>query len=347
MEWHDLYIAATGTHLPPPVSTASAVEQGWYDPGDAEDDDLVSALVATEEAAPDMAVSAGRQAVARSGLAAADVALVLHANIYHQGQDFWTPASYVQRGTVGGHGLAVQIQQGSNGGMAALDLAAAFLASVPGRRAALITTADRYCPPGFDRWNGDSGQVYADGATALVLSRGTGFARLRAMASTSDPELEEVCRDTGGFSLAPHQDGRPLDLTARKRRYVKTHGYDQLLRRLADGVAANVGRTLSAARLSMDEIAWVVPPNLGRTLMEWEFLEPLGIPMERTTWAWGRRIAHLGAGDQFAGLDHLAASGRVGPGERVLLVGIGIGFNWTSAVLEIASSPAWAPGAVP
>ncbi|GAA1918336.1 ketoacyl-ACP synthase III family protein [Streptantibioticus ferralitis] len=341
MRWDDLYIAGTGVCLPPPISTATAVEQGWYAQEDAEEDELAAALVADERSAPEMAVAAGRQALERSGRAPSDVVLTLHANIYHQGQDFWTPASYVQRFTVGGNGLAIQIQQGSNGGMAALEMAAAYLASAPGRTAALVTTADKYCLPGFDRWNSDTGQVYSDGATAVLLSRRAGFARLRAMVSTSDPELEEVCRDTEGFSAVPHQDGKPLDLRGRKKRYVKDHGYEELLERLSDGARANVRRTLAAAESDLDGIARVVLPNLGRTLLEWEFLEPLGIPLERTVWEWGRHVSHLGPGDQFAGLDHLVVSGRVHPGDRVLLVGVGIGFNWTSAVVEIESVPAW------
>ncbi|ANP49603.1 3-oxoacyl-[acyl-carrier-protein] synthase-3 [Streptomyces griseochromogenes] len=339
MRWHDLYIAGLGAFLPPPVPTEEAVERGWYDPEEAEENELTAVLVAEHECAPDMAVAAGRQALARSGHAATEVILNLHANIYHQGQDFWTPASYVQRHTVGGSGLAVQIQQGSNGGMAALEMAAAHLSAAQAGPSALITTADRYCPPGFDRWNSDTGQIYSDGAAALLLSRRFGFARLRAMVSTSDPGLEEVCRDTAGFSAVPHEDGEPLDLRSRKKRYVKNHGYDELLERLAAGTAANVRQTLTDAELTLDDMTWVVLPNLGRALLEWEFLEPLDIPLERTTWDWGRQVSHLGPGDQFAGLDHLVTSGRVRPGDHVLLVGVGIGFNWTSAVVDIDSVP--------
>jgi 3-oxoacyl-[acyl-carrier-protein] synthase III len=341
MKWQDMYLAGLGVFLPPALPVAEAVRHGWYDPAQDKENELLSVLVAGTESAPEMAVHAGRQALARSGHQPADVALTLHANIYHQGQDFWTPASFVQRHTVGGTGPAIQIQQGSNGGLAALELAAAYLAADPQRTAALVTTADKYALPGFDRWNSDTGQVYADGATATVLSTTGGFARLRAMVSTADPGLEESCRDTTGFTLVPHQDGRPLDLRGRKKSYVQRYGYQTFLDRLAGGVRDNVERTLSAAGLQFDEIDRLVLPNLGRTLMDWEFLEPLGVKLERTTWEWGRRIGHLGAGDQMAGLNHLVADGLCRPGDRVLLVGVGIGFNWTSAVVEVDRSPEW------
>lgn len=338
----DLFIAGLGVYLPRPVPVSQAIAAGWYTAEEDEENELTATCVAGIESAPEMAVAAGRAAVERSGHAPGDVVLNLHANIYHQGQDFWTPASYIQWHTVGGSGLAVQIQQGSNGGMAALELAASHLRADEDRIAALITTADKYCLPGFDRWMSDTGQIYSDGATALLLSRRRGFARLRAMTSSSDPELEEACRDTDGFSLQPHADGLPLDLRSRKKRYVVRAGYDALLARLVAGVSENVRRTLEAAELALDSVRYTVVPNLGRTLLEWELLDPLGIKIDRTTWDWGRQVSHLGAGDQIAGFNHLAEAGRLDPGDSVLMVGIGIGFNWTSAVVDIDSSPAWA-----
>ncbi|MEU8837409.1 3-oxoacyl-[acyl-carrier-protein] synthase III C-terminal domain-containing protein [Streptomyces sp900116325] len=43
----------------------------------------------------------------------------------------------------------------------------------------------------------------------------------------------------------------------------------------------------------------------------------------------------MGAGDQFGGLHHLVTRRPLGPGDRVALVGSGIGFNWACAILEI------------
>ncbi|MEU6094318.1 ketoacyl-ACP synthase III family protein [Streptomyces sp. NPDC047079] len=342
MRWDDIHIAGLGTHLPPPVGAREAMEAGRYPADEFEENQLISALESDDLSAVDMAVAAGRQAMERSGRAAEDIALVLHASMYHQGEDFWTPASYVQRHTVGGTAPAIHVDHASNGGMAALELAASWLNGRTDASAALVSTGDRYALPGFDRWYSDSGQVFADGATALVLSRGSGFARLLATHSTSDPELEDAYRDVdGGFTPVPHATGKPLDLRGRKRRYMKRVGHDFVVERLVTGLLANTEHTLAEADTSMDGIARVVVPNVGRELLEWEFLTPYKIDVERTVWDWGRRTCHIGGGDQFAGLTHLLESGQLQPGDQVLVVGVGIGFSWTTAVVQVDEVPDW------
>ncbi|MEZ3183138.1 3-oxoacyl-ACP synthase, partial [Streptomyces pimonensis] len=48
-----------------------------------------------------------------------------------------------------------------------------------------------------------------------------------------------------------------------------------------------------------------------------------------------------GAGDPFAGLDHLVTSGALGPGDTCMLFGVGAGFSWSCAVVEILNAPSW------
>ncbi|MFC0865911.1 ketoacyl-ACP synthase III family protein [Sphaerimonospora cavernae] len=342
MRWNDIRIAGMGTYLPPAASAKQAVADGRYPADEHEKNQLISALESDGPGAVDMAVAAGRQALERSGVNAEDVALVLHSSMYHQGEDFWTPASYVQRYTVGGTAPAISIDHASNGGMAGLELAASWLAARPDATTALITTGDRYALPGFDRWFSDSGQVFADGATGLVLSRGRGFGHLLASHSSADPELEEAYRNTESeFSLAPHANGGPLDLRERKRRYMKRVGHQFVVDRLTEGLLANVERTFSAAGSTISRVSRVVVPNVGRELLGWEFLTPFGINIDKTVWEWGRHTSHIGAGDQFAGLTYLLESGQLQPRDQVLLVGVGIGFSWTTAVIEIEETPDW------
>ncbi|MEU3754216.1 ketoacyl-ACP synthase III family protein [Streptomyces olivoreticuli] len=342
MRWDDIHIAGLGTYLPAPVSAEQARDEGRYPADEFEENQLLSALESDDMSAVDMAVAAGRQAMTRSAVAADDIALVLHAGMYHQGEDFWTPASYVQRHTVAGTAPAIHIDHASNSGMAALELGASWLSGRSGAAAALLTTGDRYALPGFDRWHSDSGQVFADGATSLVLNRGGGIARLVASNSTSNPDLEDAYRDVErGFTLVPHATGKPLDLRGRKRRYMKRVGHDFVIDQLVSGLLANTEQTLAEADTSMDRIARVVVPNVGRELLDWEFLAPYKIDVGRTVWNWGRRTCHIGGGDQFAGLTYLLESGQLRRGDQVLVVGVGIGFSWTTAVVTVDEVPDW------
>ncbi|GLY22324.1 ketoacyl-ACP synthase III family protein [Micromonospora sp. NBRC 101691] len=338
----ELYISGVGSYLPTPVRAADAVREGRYAAADHDDDQLDLVLVEASASPAEMAVHAGRQALTDAG-DPDEIALVLHGASYYQGQDFWTPATYVLRELIGSRVPAYEVRAASNSAMAALELAAAYLLADPERAAALITVADRFTLPGFDRWATDAGVVYSDGAAAAVLSARGGFARLRAVTSRTDPELEELGRDVERFHDAPVPGGRPLDLRAFKRRYLKRAGFAELSRRLTTGLRENVTATLTAAGGDLSSVDLFVLPNLGRDLVQWEFLEPLDIPVERTSWDNARRIGHLGAGDQFANLAHLRRTGRLSPGDRVLLVGVGLGFSWTSALLEITTTGPGAP----
>lgn len=344
MRWSDIRIAGLGTCLPPAESAEQAVSEGRYDPKECKDNMLVSALASGPgDTAVDMAVAAGRQALARSRHAADEIALLMHANTYHQGEDLWTPATYVQHHVIGGNAAAFQINHACDGGMAALHLAAAYLHAGSDRDAALITTGDRFVEPGFERWRSDIGLVFGDGGTALVVSRRSGFARVLASYSSTDPEFEGLYRDTErGFTDAPHLSGEPLDLRSRKRRFAERAGFSFVVDQLGAGLCRNVDKVLSECDADLEAMARIVLPNLGLPLLTWQLLAPLKIDdLSRTLWDWGKRTCHLGAGDQFAGLAFLVESGELKPGDLVLLVGVGIGYCWTTAVVEIDEVPNW------
>lgn len=341
MRFDALYVASTGTRLPTPTPVAEAEARGWCDRRATRGTGVESVCVA-EESGPELAAGAARVALDRSGVPRGEVDLVLHAHTYHQGHDLWPAASYVQRVAVGNRCPAFEVRQMSNGGLAALELAAAHLVADPSRRHALVTTGDRFCPPGFDRWLSDRGTVYGDGGAALVLSKHTGYARVRSLVSVSDPSLERMSRGDDPFGAEPFAARKPVDLVGAGAAFVRDEGLDSVLDRIVAGQREAFERALADADAKLAEVEWVVPPNLGRARVKAHLLDPFGIAPDRTTWSWGRRVGHLGAGDQIAGLDHLFASGRVRPGDRCLLAGVGAGFTWSAAVVEVLRLPPWA-----
>ncbi|MFC3997677.1 ketoacyl-ACP synthase III family protein [Nocardiopsis sediminis] len=339
MRFGNLYIAGTGRHLPPPQAVADAVRAGLCERRAVWRTGIESVCVSAGESGPEMAVHAARRALRQSGGDPAGVALLLHAGTYFQGHDMWAPASYVQRAALGNDCPAIEVRQMSNGGLAALELAAAYTLADPARERALITTGDRFARPGFDRWASDPGTVYADGGTALVLSSRSGFARLRSLVTVSDPALEAMQRGTDPFSCAPLTARTPIDVEVQRRAYVAQAGLDTVLDRIDAGQAEALKRALDDAGADLGDIDRFVLPNLGRARMTAHFYGKFDIDPDRTTWDWGRRIGHLGAGDQIAGLGHLADSGHLLPGHLCLLAGVGAGFTWSVAVVEMLSPP--------
>ncbi|MGZ3460685.1 MAG: ketoacyl-ACP synthase III family protein, partial [Archangium sp.] len=283
-----------------------------------------------------------RLALERAGLGPEEISVVLHASSWYQGLEFWPAASYVHHQVVGSgnSALAMDVQQMSNGGLAAMDLAASYLAAEGARQAALVTVADRFCEPGFDRWRSDS-TLYGDGAAALVLSRRGGFARLRNVVSLSDTFLEVLFRGREPFGPVSGHAGRPVDIRKRREAVFELEGRPVIREHIAKGLNAAIARVLDEAGIGIADLARIVLPNVGLSSMRF-YTKVLGIELSKTQWEWGRNVGHLGAADQFAGLTHLVESGEVGPGDRVLLVGIGAGFVWSCAVVELLDRPAWA-----
>ena len=344
MLFDDVHIDALGVRLGDPLDLADAVADGRYAASEYTANALLGARVSAEFP-PDLAVAAGRPALARSTAGAGDVRLLLHATSYFQGQDMWTPASYIQQHVIGGRAPAIDVDQKSNGGLAALDLAASYLTARPAgdeRAAVLVTTGERFCPPGFDRFKTEAGTVMSDSGTAVVLTRRPAFARVLSIVLTSDSTLEGMYR---GRSLrdAPAGGDRPLNMRARKSAFLRGRASElaDISKRVAGGIIDCLDEALAETKTDLAAVRRFVLPNIGQTVHWWTRLKELGVGLGDTTWHYGRTIGHLGAGDQVAGLHHLVTTHLLAPGDRVVLAGSGYGFNWGCAVLEILRSPEW------
>ncbi|MEU6644627.1 ketoacyl-ACP synthase III family protein [Saccharomonospora sp. NPDC046836] len=332
MQWDNIFLAGIGVYLPPAVSAEDAVAAGQYDAEEFAANGITSVLVEPEKAAPEMAVLAARDAITHSDVNIADIRMVFHSSLWYQGVDMWPAASYVARYAVGEQVTAFDLQQQCNAAVGAMDLAASRLVFEQGG-AALLTTGDRFCLPGVDRWRSERGLPYGDGGTALLLSTEGGFARLLSTATVSDNGLEQVLRGPRFFDS--YQRG-PLDITARIEHHFATHGGMRASTvRLAEAVQSAVAQALAEAKTELADLRGVVIPAAGRAKLDWQLSQLVGVGEEQTTWPFARTHGHIGAGDQFAGLRHLLVTGVVGAGDRVLVVGGGAGLTCTCAVVEI------------
>ncbi len=340
MRWNDLYIGAAAMSLGREETTAQAVADGRYPAKENEASGYLALCVDPEGPTIDLAVRAAKTAVARAGDRARQVDMVIHSSIAHQGMDDFSPAAYVQKHTVGGSGMALEVKQASNGGMAAIDVAASFLTARPDTSSVLITTADRFVPPGYDRYNTLNGMLFGDGGTALVLCRGSGVARLLSSASSGDTTFGDIQIGDESWSDVSGGNGWPVDIQSRVVSYVQRHGsgvFVDMLQSVERQESQVMERALADAGVGVGDISWWVFPHVGLSLTDWDARKAFGVDLERTTWEWGRRCGHLGAGDQIAGVAHLLESKKVRPGDRVFLQGSGTGFYYSAAVLEIVA----------
>ncbi|MFH9355499.1 ketoacyl-ACP synthase III family protein [Kitasatospora sp. NPDC017646] len=337
MRFDDLWIQGTGSFLGELVPVGPDVAAGHYAEKDAREAGTLSVSRA-ELAPPEMAVRAGRAALDAAGSAPSAETLHLHGSTYFQGLDMWPAACWIARRLLGEtvHGLSMQASALSNSSLACLELAGSMLAGRPDLSAALLTVADRFGLPGVDRWNIDSGMAFGDGAAAALLGRGGGKLRVLSVSSYSDTTLEGLQRGDEPFHTVSPTAVETLPMRRRAREFFAQGEMTprQARQRSVDAVRRVVKTALDEAETTIGDARWVIPPFVGRRLFESGFVEPLGLDPSRTLFEFGLRTGHLGSVDQLLSLDHLVRHELVAPGDRIVLIGTGMGFTFTAAVLS-------------
>ena len=345
MRTPDTFISGIGVHLPDIVTIDQAVADGKYPADQIDLHGLTGAAVAGDTPAPQMALNAATQALTRAHHPPTDLDLLLYADSWHQGPDGWQPQYYLQHHLTGGKPLAVEIHHGCNGMFTALELAASYLTAQPQRHTALIVAADNFGTPMVDRWLGGAGFVMGDAGSAVVLTKRPGFARLLAVGSGTVELAEELHR--AGEPLFPPGPtiSRSLDFGARsvefRRAAIAGGTGTAVLMDIQRQTLLVVDRTLAEAGIDIGDVTRVAYMNYSREIVEQRCTSALGLPLSAAAWDWGRGLGHLGASDQIVALDHLVTTGQLGPGDHLLMLGVGPGVTVSCAVVQIIHAPAW------
>ncbi|MEU6095307.1 ketoacyl-ACP synthase III family protein [Streptomyces sp. NPDC047079] len=354
MRTPDVFIKGLGVHLPETTSIDEAVAQGLYPAFEAEVHELGGAAVAGDLPAPEMALRAAQEACKRAGHRPDETDLLLYADSWHQGPDGWQPQYYLQRHLVGDEALAVEVRQGCNGMFAALELGAWFLrgrsGTADGKDAgraptALLVASDNFGTPMMDRWRMGPGYVAGDAGSAVLLTTRPSFAQLLAVGSVTVSEAEQMHRGTEPLFPPGPTTGRSLDFQARnaefKQAALASGSGTGALVRVHGRTLELVERTLSEAGIDLSDITRVAYMNYSREIVEQRCMAALGLPLEKSTWEFGRTVGHLGASDQIVSLDHLLKVGELAAGDHLLMLGVGPGVTLSSAVVRILHPAPW------
>ncbi|HEY0448302.1 ketoacyl-ACP synthase III family protein [Actinophytocola sp.] len=346
MRVRDLYLSGIGVYLPEEIQSAgSAVAKGLLPANEVEARGVKGAMVAGEMSPPEMALSAARDALKNGGVSPDELAALLYTSVWHQGPEGWGPQYYLQHFLVGDDLLAVEVKHGCNGTFSGIELAVGILRAEPDRRAALVTASDNFGTPLFQRWDaGAQNGVMGDGASAVVLTKDSGFAQLLSICTASYSNLEIA--DRAGEPLFPPgiTEGRVLDYKTRHAAFGKQIvnadiGAEMLVaheQRSKDCL----NKALAEADVTAADIKRVIIHNVAKGDAE-AYLGVLGFPLEQSTWEFGSTIGHVGASDHMISLHHLLTTGQLSPGDHVLLAGMSPGVTYKAAVVRIADVPSW------
>ncbi|MBN0044353.1 3-oxoacyl-ACP synthase [Streptomyces actuosus] len=334
-----LGIRAVRTWLPPTVQTArDAVAHGRIDDEDVAAVGVTEVPVAEADSAPDMAVAAARAALTAAGWDGAGLGFTTHAWIHHQGHDFWSPAHYVAHRLGAARGVPLGIQVMCNGGGTALEAAAARLLADPATGRALVTTGDRFPDEGFDRWAGDYGVFYGDGATALLLHGRDDTVdefTLLGVSSAAVSAAEGLHRGRDPFTPASRWISDRVDVKRTKKAFITDEGLDGFYRGVHAALRDIVTTALAEAGIETDDprIRLLALPRVGVKVRR-ETYHPAvdGLTKARIV-ELGGRTGHLGAGDMTANLTAIGEQELLAPGEVAVAVSAGGGFGFTCAVV--------------
>ncbi|NIY63867.1 3-oxoacyl-ACP synthase [Streptomyces malaysiensis] len=324
--WQDITIAGTGAWVPP-IRPEHKPRGG---PGAGQPSILAlngftSAAVSKDNTATQMAARAGLKALRHADVASSDLSLLVHAGF--QDGDHYTPTAYLMRVLGGKDTAGVEVGAASDGGAAALVAAAEHLTARPDAKATLVTTGVRFPD---ERWgySREMGYVAGDAGAAAVLTRGTGFARLVATAHVTEPQLEAQTRAREGY-------------TGAARRFpVEETGFMPYIDVLQRATHRCIETVLDEAAVKPADIAHVVSIAIGSVVLDMLLTgSPLGLRADDTSWTYGRHIGHAGPSDVLLALDRTFRSGTLRAGERVLVLSFGVGFRWTTALLEVTRDP--------
>ncbi|MGI5403149.1 ketoacyl-ACP synthase III family protein [Streptomyces sp. CA-135486] len=335
-----LGIKAVTTWLPRTVeTTADQVLAGRLDEERAQRLGVTELPVTDSLAAPQMAVLAGRRALEHAGWGPERIGLVAHARVFHQGHEKWSYAHYIANELgVPASALPFGIEALCTGGATGIYLAAAHLQADTSMQAALVTTAERYFAPVWDRWtmHGDIG--YGDGATAALLHRPDGSRddlRLLSFTHSTAAVLEGMERGNAPFTQVPMQDRETWMTNDVRRDFYEAQGKDCFPQAASVHVRASLLQALAEAGLEPEDsrIRLFTMPRMGPRLVEVMYGSVLGL-LKAETVLLGGRTGHLGAGDLLANMADIVSQQLLEPGEFAVVCGGGGGFTWSTAVVQ-------------
>lgn len=314
MIWNGLFINSVSAYLPQRISLSHVKSATQVDATNFG----FETVSKSDQSESVMAGLAAKKALEQSDHANECLSTIVYASTV-LAVDHFTPACYLQR-MLGQHdALAFQLNAASNGGMMGVEVTARLLSADSSSSAGLLSAVSRI-PDGMDRWNG--GTLNGDGAVAAVVSKTGGFARLVASQTKSNAEFEVLSRNLAtrpGDWYTNYSEANFL-------RYVDSYSLE---------VALVISATLAEINISMEHMSHVVLPAVPLTVSRALYLERNSIPIEKTCWPELRRNGHVGPCDQLLGLTYLKDTHRLEPGQFVLMVGVGLGFQCTCILLKI------------
>ncbi len=280
-------------------------------------------IAADHERCSDLALTAGRRALADAGVdPATDLDLIVLATTTPD-QTFPATAARVQAALGMTRGAAFDVQAVCSGFLFALTVADNFI-RLGQADTVLVIGAETYSRI-LDWQDRNTCVLFGDGAGAVVLQSSDG---------------DGTKADTGILTTHLHSDGRHHDLlyvdggvsTTQTAGHVRMVGRE-VFKHAVTCLSEVALEALAATGVRPGEVDWLIPHQANKRIID-ATARKLGLPLDRVI-VTVERHANTSAASVPLALDEAMTDGRIRPGQLVLLEAMGGGFSWGSALVRL------------
>ena len=316
-----ILMTGVGSYLPQRVVTNTDLSQ-WVETSDEWIKQRTGIeqrhMVADGELTSDLAYEAGKQALEKAGVSAADIDVIVIATTTPD-DTFPSTATKVQKKLGAATAFAFDVQAVCAGFVYALTVAESLLIAQKGKRA-LVIGAESFTKL-LDWADRTTCVLFGDGAGAVVL------------------EADEAPDDYGILASALHSDGNFRDIlyvdggpsATGEVGHVRMEGQD-VFRHAVEKLSSVMDEVLVQADIAPEAVDWLVPHQANIRIIN-GMQRKLGLPAERVV-----RTVHKHANTSAASiplaLSEAVADGRIKSGDLLALEAIGGGLAWGASLVR-------------
>jgi 3-oxoacyl-[acyl-carrier-protein] synthase III len=280
----------------------------------------------------EMAVQAGKAALAAADARVDDMRWLVHAGVGPQGSQGWPVHHHIQNGIVGCHGNALEMKQNCAGGLTSWLLGARLLDEAG---YSICTGADNWSwSDRFVNARTVGGEPFSDAAHATVISHGGGFAKLLGSGTASCPELADDWRVHETFWENTSAD----EFQRAYARATSARSLDSIRESLRMFICA-IRAALVDAKLSPQYVTHFVPPGSDSGQPFQSLANLTALPWSKELHQHNLDHGYLGVSTYADGLVYLAQAGSLRADSIVMLLAAEYELSATAIVLQVIRPP--------
>ena len=281
-------------------------------------------IAAKDEHTSDMAAKAALKAIEQAKISPAEIDLILVATAT---PDMLFPATacFVQKKIGATNAACLDISAACAGFLFGVEIAQQFITSHT-YDTVLVIGADKLTA--ITNWTDRNTCIlFGDGAGAAILRHRGGSHGVISTHIGSDGQYTDILFMPGGGSRCPiTRENVDLNLQT-----IHMTG-KEVYKHAVTAMLSAAQKALEQAGLRIEDIACVIPHQANMRIIE-AIADRLGIPLEKF-YVNLDRYGNTSAAAVAIALDEANRSGRIKPGDYVLMVVFGGGLTWASTVIE-------------